>query len=152
MSRRKRQRRLNLKVQPAGTASPFDRQGGGFVLPADFEKGLQRPLISLLDVASDFHKTPPDSDTARAGSVQPGIEECENVNRLNAKPAFLQSQRGFKKWWQDPELNRGHKDFQSSALPTELSCHRIENIELDDVFKPSVFVLYPSIVSLVFLS
>ena len=28
---------------------------------------------------------------------------------------------GFK-WWQDPESNRGHKDFQSSALPTELSC------------------------------
>ena len=28
----------------------------------------------------------------------------------------------FLKWWQDPELNRGHKDFQSSALPTELSC------------------------------
>src|ERR1051325_9536197 len=27
-------------------------------------------------------------------------------------------------WWQDPELNRGHKDFQSSALPTELSCQR----------------------------
>jgi hypothetical protein len=26
------------------------------------------------------------------------------------------------KWWQDPESNRGHKDFQSSALPTELSC------------------------------
>src|SRR5271165_2572318 len=28
----------------------------------------------------------------------------------------------LRKWWQDPELNRGHKDFQSSALPTELSC------------------------------
>jgi ribosomal protein L34 len=26
------------------------------------------------------------------------------------------------KWWQDPESNRGHEDFQSSALPTELSC------------------------------
>src|ERR1017187_7803050 len=26
------------------------------------------------------------------------------------------------KWWQEPELNRRHKDFQSSALPTELSC------------------------------
>ena len=25
------------------------------------------------------------------------------------------------KWWRDPESNRGHKDFQSSALPTELS-------------------------------
>ena len=24
-------------------------------------------------------------------------------------------------WWRDPESNRGHKDFQSSALPTELS-------------------------------
>jgi hypothetical protein len=127
MSRRKRQRRLNLKVQPAGTASPFDRQGGGFVLPADFEKGLQRPLISLLDVASDFHKTPPDSDTARAGSVQPGIEECENVNRLNAKPAFLQSQRGFKKWWQDPELNRGHNSNRNICVfalyLTHLTCY-----------------------------
>ena len=28
--------------------------------------------------------------------------------------------RGFG-WWRDPESNRGHKDFQSSALPTELS-------------------------------
>ena len=26
------------------------------------------------------------------------------------------------KWWQGPESNRGHKDFQSSALPTELPC------------------------------
>ncbi len=25
------------------------------------------------------------------------------------------------KWWRDPESNWGHKDFQSSALPTELS-------------------------------
>jgi hypothetical protein len=25
-----------------------------------------------------------------------------------------------KKWWLGPELNRRHKDFQSSALPTEL--------------------------------
>lgn len=26
-----------------------------------------------------------------------------------------------KEKWRDPDLNRGHKDFQSSALPTELS-------------------------------
>ncbi len=26
-------------------------------------------------------------------------------------------------WWRDPELNRGHADFQSAALPTELSRH-----------------------------
>ena len=24
-------------------------------------------------------------------------------------------------WWRDPELNWGHGDFQSPALPTELS-------------------------------
>ena len=31
------------------------------------------------------------------------------------KPSYI-----YKKW-PDPELNWGHKDFQSSALPTELS-------------------------------
>ncbi len=29
----------------------------------------------------------------------------------------------FKKWWPETELNRRHKDFQSSALPTELPGH-----------------------------
>ena len=28
-------------------------------------------------------------------------------------------------WWRDPDLNRGHIDFQSIALPTELSRHEI---------------------------
>ena len=27
------------------------------------------------------------------------------------------------KWWPDSESNQGHDDFQSSALPTELSGH-----------------------------
>jgi hypothetical protein len=31
--------------------------------------------------------------------------------------------KAFLKWWPDPESNWGHKDFQSSALPTELSGH-----------------------------
>ena len=30
---------------------------------------------------------------------------------------------GKTKWWLDPESNRGHTDFQSVALPTELSSH-----------------------------
>ena len=33
-----------------------------------------------------------------------------------------------KKWWPDPESNWGHGDFQSPALPTELSCHTLNNI------------------------
>ena len=32
------------------------------------------------------------------------------------------------KWWLEPELNRRHKDFQSSALPTELSSHDLEHL------------------------
>jgi hypothetical protein len=31
----------------------------------------------------------------------------------------------FLLWWQDPDLNWGHKAFQASALPTELSRHVI---------------------------
>jgi hypothetical protein len=38
--------------------------------------------------------------------------------------------RSAKNWWQDAESNRGHKDFQSSALPTELSCQPGPLIEL----------------------
>ena len=30
-----------------------------------------------------------------------------------------------KKWWPVPESNWGHGDFQSPALPTELTCHSI---------------------------
>jgi hypothetical protein len=41
-------------------------------------------------------------------------------------------------------LNRRHKDFQSSALPTELSCHHIEIITFNEVFQASVFVLHPT--------
>ena len=33
-----------------------------------------------------------------------------------------------KKWWPDPDSNWGHGDFQSPALPTELSCHALHNI------------------------
>ncbi len=29
----------------------------------------------------------------------------------------------LKKWWSEAELNCRHEDFQSSALPTELSDH-----------------------------
>ncbi len=31
----------------------------------------------------------------------------------------------MEKWWLETELNRRHKDFQSSALPTELSSHPV---------------------------
>ena len=35
----------------------------------------------------------------------------------------LTSVKKAKKWWRGPGSNRGHKDFQSFALPTELPHH-----------------------------
>lgn len=31
-----------------------------------------------------------------------------------------------KKWWRERESNPRHKDFQSFALPTELSSHNLK--------------------------
>src|SRR5258706_524037 len=41
------------------------------------------------------------------------------VKRLQTKVKTAESPA--KRWWLETELNRRHKDFQSSALPTELS-------------------------------
>ena len=35
----------------------------------------------------------------------------------------IQTASEQKKWWPVPESNWGHGDFQSPALPTELTCH-----------------------------
>jgi hypothetical protein len=53
----------------------------------------------------------------------PRIGRVKNSPRLGFDP--LESSEtpdsiGFLKWWLGAELNRRHKDFQSSALPTEL--------------------------------
>ncbi len=36
----------------------------------------------------------------------------------------------FDGWWLETELNRRHKDFQSSALPTELSSPEVNILNL----------------------
>ena len=51
---------------------------------------------------------------------------CRSVQTLHSKAlhkvasvlAFLLKKSFW--WWRNPESNWGHKDFQSSALPTEL--------------------------------
>ena len=53
---------------------------------------------------------------------------------MEAPPRFELGNKGFADlclttwlwrhtWWLDQESNQGHEDFQSSALPTELSSH-----------------------------
>ncbi len=39
--------------------------------------------------------------------------------------------KATKKWWPDPGSNWGHKDFQSFALPTELSSHQGAILKLE---------------------
>jgi hypothetical protein len=36
----------------------------------------------------------------------------------------------LKEWWLETESNRRHGDFQSPALPTELSSHTFEELKL----------------------
>tara|TARA_B100000686_G_scaffold315748_1_gene362965 strand:- start:32 stop:406 length:375 start_codon:yes stop_codon:yes gene_type:complete len=45
-----------------------------------------------------------------------------------------------KNWWLEPESNWRHKDFQSSALPTELSSHRSALRRVDDYAQYAVTV------------
>ena len=45
------------------------------------------------------------------------------------------------KWWPDLESNQGHEDFQSSALPTELSGHQQPRIRRDH--RPEVKLIIP---------
>ena len=52
-----------------------------------------------------------------------------NINR--SRPFLLEPVREIyvcymtKKWWLPAESNHRHKDFQSSALPTELGSHHL---------------------------
>ncbi len=46
--------------------------------------------------------------------------------------------------WPEPDLNRRHKDFQSSALPTELPSHNHAD-KIDDFgFYLQADLVYPS--------
>ena len=58
------------------------------------------------------------------------ILQTENLKRKNTrvfrvfsihKSLYINELK--QKWWPLPGSNRGHMDFQSIALPTELSCH-----------------------------
>jgi hypothetical protein len=56
----------------------------------------------------------------------PGGKEPFDALRLLRALNFPSAlKRGENWWWPDPESNWGHKDFQSSALPTELSGRKI---------------------------
>ena len=41
--------------------------------------------------------------------------------KKKARKLLIATTYGLISWWPDQESNQGHKDFQSSALPSELS-------------------------------
>ncbi len=49
-----------------------------------------------------------------------------------------------KKWWRDPELNWGHGDFQSPALPPELSRHLKATLS-SDLYNIAWFRIFSSL-------
>ena len=56
------------------------------------------------------------------------LQATQGMLRLSLRSAFVMaapckalSATEGEAWWPDSESNRGHKDFQSFALPTELS-------------------------------
>ena len=44
--------------------------------------------------------------------------------KIKSKSRHFQTFTPHREWWLIPESNQGHKDFQSSALPTELMSHK----------------------------
>ena len=49
--------------------------------------------------------------------------QCINFIKLGRKKSCITTANSTK-WWLNPGSNWGHKDFQSFALPTELSSHQ----------------------------
>jgi hypothetical protein len=64
----------------------------------------------------------------RRRSAGPSIARCESIERsmtfLQTKKNLSKHRGFFKLWCPVSESNQGHEDFQSSALPTELTGHR----------------------------
>ena len=48
-------------------------------------------------------------------------QEGARKRKKKARKLLVAITYGLISWWPDQESNQGHKDFQSSALPSELS-------------------------------
>ena len=71
--------------------------------------------------------------TARKGENRRD-EACPKTK----KPASHRRHRLEEGWWPEAGSNRRHRDFQSLALPTELSCHKKRMAYLEG-FEPPTF-------------
>ena len=83
------------------------------------------PFFLFFDYLS---KTPSFASVLRGGSgvivkCRPNTKNANGILRHFAGPPL--------KWWAEAELNRRHTDFQSVALPTELSARKVMELLLN---------------------
>ena len=60
----------------------------------------------------------------------------------NVRKRSESMRKGLRKWWPELESNQRHKDFQSSALPTELSGHEKKENITEASFLCNVFLIF----------
>ena len=106
-------------------------EAGDFFLATTHGAGLLVLPAAANDLerafAVNFFLQSPQRTVHRFAFFQFNLCQCTHFLSGGGKSLPLGSARRIKndeRWWRDPELNRGHKDFQSSALPTELSRRR----------------------------
>ena len=68
------------------------------------------------------HRTPGQTCDARERNADRCFTHTENSCRIEL-PGRQKNARRASLWWPEAESNRRHADFQSAALPTELSGH-----------------------------
>ena len=74
-----------------------DKTPGGRLVEPRLRRDARHPVNFFPDLSRDFTSEKP------------------------FRPLTISTSDLRQKWWLEPELNQRHKDFQSSALPTELS-------------------------------
>ena len=107
-------------------------------------RATNRPSHGIADFAAESFQTPaisPEfvpkySNLRLSGTSLATPQDSAIFRRIRCSSGFFSLFQTFcrkstvvKNWWPDPDLNWGHKDFQSSALPTELSGHCLKKGE-----------------------
>ena len=85
-----------------------------------FLSGTATKRLSYKDNASEKGKSITEDGFGRKEKIQP--LKCETATQEELDFEILIKQEFFK-WCPEPESNQRHVDFQSTALPTELSGH-----------------------------
>ena len=103
-----------------GGNSPFSLPEHPRIRPPEMHRTLPRTVE-----ARDFNGLPYQSIISVRVDEWDGAGERSRTVDLRITNALLYqlSYTSAKKWCDPPELNWGHTDFQSVALPTELGSH-----------------------------